>query len=506
MGGRRLAFPATGSGTIDIDLAIDSTTPQNAAASASIDYAEAAVALSFGSSTIANQAWVVGTAASVTLPTASGGVGTITYSLTPTLPAGKTFVASTRVLSGTPTGRFTSDTFTYTATAGTESVTLTFTIVVTAPAITFDSGMNNQTWTVGTAVSLTTPTLSGGVGTLTYSITPALPAGVTFTAATRLLSGTPTAAAASATYTYTGTDEEGISASRTFTIVVAAAAVALSFGSSAIANQSWVVGTAVSVTLPTATGGEGTISYSLSPTLPSGATFVASTRVLSGNPTAVFTSDTFTYTAEDADGTTVELTFHHCCHGCRSGSLALGWTVPTAPVGNTFSATLTSNHPITGVELNDFRFRIADNSEGSVALTAANTTISAVAGTNNWQLDIVLVGTFDADYTIRLRGNTVQYDGSNYPPAFLFSDAFSIDSSIGADTVPEAPTSLTATAQTNGTSMALDWDAPNNDGGAAISDYDVSSDDGATWNAIGSTNTTYTVTGLDKGTEYTHSA
>ena len=29
-----LAFPATGSGTVDIDLAIDSTTPQNAAASA----------------------------------------------------------------------------------------------------------------------------------------------------------------------------------------------------------------------------------------------------------------------------------------------------------------------------------------------------------------------------------------------------------------------------------------------------------------------------------------
>ena len=495
-----LRVTAGSAGTMTVAIAEDAVDPGNAAVSQ--DFTVNAADLSFGSETIANQAWVVGTAASVTLPTASGGVGTITYSLTPTLPAGKTFVASTRVLSGTPTGRFTSDTFTYTATAGTESVTLTFTIVVTAPAITFDSGMNNQTWTVGTAVSLTTPTLSGGVGTLTYSITPALPAGVTFTAATRLLSGTPTAAAASATYTYTGTDEEGISASRTFTIVVAAAAVALSFGSSAIANQSWVVGTAASVTLPTATGGEGTISYSLSPTLPSGATFVASTRVLSGNPTAVFTSDTFTYTAEDADGTTVELTFTIVV-AAAAVPLALGWTVPTAPVGNTFSATLTSNHPITGVELNDFRFRISDNSEGAVALTAANTTLTAVAGTNNWQLDIVLVGTFDADYTIRLRGNTVQYDGSNYPPAFLFSDAFSIDSSIGADTVPEAPTSLTATAQTNGTSMALDWDAPNNDGGAAISDYDVSSDDGATWNAIGSTNTTYTVTGLDKGTEYT---
>ena len=58
---------------------------------------------------------------------------------------------------------------------------------------------------------------------------------------------------------------------------------------------------------------------------------------------------------------------------------------------------------------------------GRFALTAANTTLTAVAGTNNWQLDIVLVGTFDADYTIRLRGNTVQYDGSNYPPSiFVF--------------------------------------------------------------------------------------
>ena len=127
-------------------------------------------------------------------------------------------------------------------------------------------------------------------------------------------------------------------------------------------------------------------------------------------------------------------------------ALALGWTVPTAPVGNTFSATLTSNHPITGVELNDFRFRISDNSEGAVALTAANTTLTAVAGTNNWRLDIVLVGTFDADYTIRLRGNTVQYDGSNYPPAFLFSDAFAIDSSL--DTPDDAVLNITLDATT----------------------------------------------------------
>ena len=207
-------------------------------------------------------------------------------------------------------------------------------------------------------------------------------------------------------------------------------AVALSFGSSTIANQSWIVGTAItSLTLPEATGGEGTIVYSLSPTLPTGVPFVASTRVLSGNPTAVFTSDTFTYTAEDTDGTTVELTFTIVVAGAAV-PLALGWTVPTSPVGNTFSVTLTSNHPLEGVELDDFRFRIEDNSDSIIALTATNTTLAEVSGTNNWQLDIEVTGTLDADYTMRLRRETVQYDGQDYPPVFLVSDAFAIDSSI----------------------------------------------------------------------------
>ena len=122
--------------------------------------------------------------------------------------------------------------------------------------------------------------------------------------------------------------------------------------------------------------------------------------------------------------------------------LALSWTVPTTPVGNTFSATLNSNHPITGVELNDFRFRIEDNSEGRIDLTTANTTLAEVSGTNNWQLDITLTGTYDADYTMRLRGSTVQYDGSDYPSVFLVSSAFAIDSSLdnpdfGSETIDD---------------------------------------------------------------------
>ena len=72
----------------------------------------------------------------------------------------------------------------------------------------------------------------------------------------------------------------------------------------------------------------------------------------------------------------------------------------------------------------------------------------------------------------------------------------------GTVAVPSAPQNLTATAQSNGTSVELDWDAPSDNGGAAITDYEYSSDDGSTFTAIGSTDTDYTVTGLDKNTAY----
>ena len=269
---------------------------------------EAADALSFGTDTIANQAGVVGTAASVTLPTATGGTGTITYSLSPTLPAGKTFVAGTRVLAGNPTGRFTSETFTYTAEdADGTTVELTFTIVVTATAISFASAIANQSWVVGTAVSVTLPTASGGVGAFTYSLTGTLPDGTTFTAGTRALAGTPTGRFTSATFTYTAEDAEGITQTQTFTIVVTADAIV--FSPTSFANQSWVVGTAVALNLPSASGGVGTLTASLAGTLPAGVTFTASTRALAGNPTAVFTSASFTYTMTDAEGETATLTF-----------------------------------------------------------------------------------------------------------------------------------------------------------------------------------------------------
>ena len=95
-----------------------------------------------------------------------------------------------------------------------------FTAVVTAPAITIPN-IPNQTWIVGTAVSVNLPEASGGVGAFTYSLSPALPAGVSRT--NRAVTGNPTTAVVVATYTYTAEDSEGITQTQTFTIVVSVA-------------------------------------------------------------------------------------------------------------------------------------------------------------------------------------------------------------------------------------------------------------------------------------------
>ena len=75
-----------------------------------------------------------------------------------------------------------------------------------APAFAGDAGIDDQNYIMGTAIPATTlpavATDGNGDGDTIYVLTPALPAGLTFDAATRELSGTPTVAAMATTYTY----------------------------------------------------------------------------------------------------------------------------------------------------------------------------------------------------------------------------------------------------------------------------------------------------------------
>ena len=163
----------------------------------------------------------VGTAIEpLTLPEVTGGTPPYTYTLIPALPAGLTFDAATRTISGTPLAASPATEYTYTVTDAAnaiDSVPL-LTIEVKAPASDMPVVL---TYEVGTAVELTLPEVTGsGTPPYTYDLTPALPAGLTFDAATRTISGTPTAVTPAAEYAYIVTDAANAIDSVPFTIEV----------------------------------------------------------------------------------------------------------------------------------------------------------------------------------------------------------------------------------------------------------------------------------------------
>ena len=89
----------------------------------------------------------------------------------------------------------------------------------------------DRSYTAGVAAEpATLPAATGGDTAPVYALAPALPAGLSFDPATRVLGGTPTAASATAAYAYTATDGDGTAATAdddtatlTFAITVAAA-------------------------------------------------------------------------------------------------------------------------------------------------------------------------------------------------------------------------------------------------------------------------------------------
>ena len=166
--------------------------------------------------------------------------------------------------------------------------------------------VNPAVYTVGTAITANSPSSSGGA-VASYSVSPALPAGLSLNTTNGVISGTPTAVVAIATYTVTATNFAG-SATVGLTITVNAAVVAPTGLTYAVNPVVYTVGTAITANAPSSSGGA-VASYSVSPTLPAGLSLNTTTGAVSGTPTAVAAIATYTVTATNSAGSaTVGLT------------------------------------------------------------------------------------------------------------------------------------------------------------------------------------------------------
>ena len=144
------------------------------------------------------------------------------YSVGTVLPAGLSLNTSTGIISGTPTAVTATASYAVTASnsAGSTTASLSITVNDQAPsALSYTKG--TAVYAIRAPITPNSPTSTGGAVTM-YSVNPALPAGLSLSPSTGIISGTPATATATASYVVTASNSGG---STTATLTITAAKV-----------------------------------------------------------------------------------------------------------------------------------------------------------------------------------------------------------------------------------------------------------------------------------------
>ncbi|WP_167332668.1 putative Ig domain-containing protein [Rhizobium freirei] len=255
-----------------------------------------------------------------------------------------TATASGLSITFTPTpGYVGSDSFTYTATnAGGTSAPATVSVTVSAPTI----AIGPSTLSAG-AVATTysqTITASGGTSSYTYAVTSgSLPAGLTLSPTSGVVSGTPTAGGTFnfiVTITDSSTGTGPFTGTRAYSLTIASPTI--SVGPTTL--SSGTVGTVYSQTI-TASGGTSSYTYAVTAgALPAGLS-LSTGGLVSGTPTAGGSFNVTITATDSSTGTGAPFT------GSQAYSLTISAptlaiapaTIPTAALNTVYSQTITAS-------------------------------------------------------------------------------------------------------------------------------------------------------------------
>jgi hypothetical protein len=311
----------------------DSNTPSNQNAPAGLIYRQGAVVYPLGEAIVPNT------------PSTSG--GTITqFSVTPALPAGLSLDPTSGIISGTPTAVKPATIYSITGSNNAGLIIIGLQLEVREKTIA-PASLNylnaSVNYPIGDVIEPNTPIATGGAITR-FSVTPALPAGLSLNPNTGVISGMPTAAKPSAIYTVTGTNSAGSVTARLQLEVTekAISPVSLSYLD---ASVSYPAGAPIDPNRPISTGGQIT-QFRVAPALPAGLSLDTTSGIISGTPSLATPAAAYTVTGSNSAGSiATQLNIAITERMVAPASLTYADAAP--PISYTVNQPIVPNTPIT---------------------------------------------------------------------------------------------------------------------------------------------------------------
>ena len=335
--------------------------------------------------------------------------------------------SSATISAVTPPGTVGSASVVVTNTIGSNSANTLFTYAA-PPTATANSTAAQKLTLTGAMTNITPLTGSGGTAPLTYYVSSGtLPAGISLNASTGVISGTPTAIYSTADVVIGVKDANNLPASTTATVSFTAVARPTTTSTNTT-TRTLAVGLPISSFTPiTGTGGTAPLTYFISSgTLPSGLTLDSTTGLVSGTPTAAYSSATVVFGVKDANNVIPV-----------SSSTS---SVPIAVNKGSQTISYTSSAPSSATIGGDTYTPIAASTSGlalTLTIDASSASVCSLSGG---------VVTFTGSGTCKINAN--QSGNADYNAAAQVQQSFTV---LGR---PTAVASTTAQSLTAGTAMA----------------------------------------------------